>query len=204
MPPIPYYANSAIFFDIRFDPETKDNDYSKLEEIVSKCGSTLARSWAGYEQRDLERFKSFRHVLPETVNSIIADRKKMIPELYKLGTDLAVPDQALEEIWTFYKSTLEEAGLEWVAFGHIGNNHIHINIIPGSLKEMQAGLSIYNEFAKKAVALEGTVSAEHGIGKIKKEFLSIMFSNNELEEMKAVKIALDPGLMLNPGNVLDI
>ena len=204
MPPIPDYAKSAIFFDIRFDPETKDNDYPKLEKIVSKCGSTLARSWAGYEQRDLERFKNFRHVLPETVNSIIADRKKRIPELYKLGTDLAVPDQALEEIWAFYKSTLEETGLEWVAFGHIGNNHIHINIIPGSLTEMQAGLSIYNEFAKKAVAFGGTVSAEHGIGKIKKEFLSIMFSDKELEEMKAVKIALDPGLLINPGNVLDI
>ena len=204
MPPIPDYAKSAIFFDLRFDPESKDSDYSKLEEIVSKCGSTLTSSWAAYEQRDLERFKNFRHILPETVNTIIAERKKKIPELYKLGTDLAVPDQALEEIWAFYKSMLEEAGLEWVAFGHIGNNHIHINIMPRTLKEMQDGLSIYNEFAKKAVALGGTISAEHGIGKIKKEFLSIMFSDKELEEMKAVKIALDPGLMINPGNVLDM
>ncbi|MBE9574354.1 MAG: FAD-binding oxidoreductase [Proteobacteria bacterium] len=204
MPPIPDHAKSAVFFDLKFDPESKDNDYSKLEEISYRCESTLARSWAGYERRDLERFKNFRHVLPETVNSIIAERKKKIPELYKLGTDLAVPDQALEKIWAFYKSTLEEAGLEWVAFGHIGNNHIHINIIPRSLEEMQTGLSIYREFAKKAVSLGGTISAEHGIGKIKKEFFSIMFSDKELKEMKAVKIVLDPGLMLNPGNMLDI
>ncbi len=204
MPPIPDYAKSAVFFDLRFDPESKDNDYSKLEEIVSNCGSTMARSWAGYEQRDLDRFKTFRHVLPETVNSIIAERKKEIPELYKLSTDLAVPDQALVEIWAFYKSKLEETGLEWVAFGHIGNNHIHINIMPRTLKEMRDGLSIYHEFAKKAVALGGTISAEHGIGKIKKEFLSIMFSDKELKEMKAVKIALDPGLIINPGNVLDM
>ncbi|MBW1714657.1 MAG: FAD-binding oxidoreductase [Deltaproteobacteria bacterium] len=204
MPPIPDYAKSAVFFDLRFDPESKDNDYSKLEEIVCTCGSTLAKSWAGYEQRDLERFKNFRHVLPETVNSIIAERKKKIPELYKLGTDLAVPDQALEKIWAFYKSKLEKAGLEWVAFGHIGNNHIHINIIPRSLEEMKEGLSIYREFAKKAVSLGGTISAEHGIGKIKKEFFSIMFSDKELKEMKAVKIALDPGLILNPGNMLNI
>ncbi len=204
MPPIPDYANSAVFFDLRFDPESKDNDYSKLEEIVTKCGSTLARAWAGYEQRDLDRFKNFRHVLPETINSIIAERKKKIPELYKLGTDFAVPDQALEKIWAFYKSTLENAGLEWLAFGHIGNNHLHINIIPRSMEEMKEGLSIYKEFAKKAVVLGGTISAEHGIGKIKKEFFSIMFSEKELKEMKAVKIALDPGLMINPGDVLDI
>jgi len=204
MPPIPDYATSAVFFDLQFDPENNDNDYAQLEEIVSKCGSTLTRSWAGYERRDLERFKNFRHVLPETINAIIAERKKKIPELYKLGTDLAVPDHALEEIWGFYTSILEGAGLEWVAFGHIGNNHIHINIIPRSLKEMKEGLLIYREFAKKAVDLGGTISAEHGIGKIKKEFLSIMFSNTELKEMKAVKNALDPDCMLNPGNVLEI
>ncbi|NVM25848.1 MAG: FAD-binding protein, partial [Desulfobacterales bacterium] len=204
MPPIPDYATSAVFFDLRFDPEAKDNDYSKLEAMVAECGSTLARSWAAYEQRDLDRFKNFRHVLPETTNSIIAERKKKIPELHKLGTDLAVPDQALEEIWAFYESKLAKAGLEWLAYGHIGNNHIHINILPRTLEEMRDGLSIYREFAKKAVSLGGTVSAEHGIGKIKKEFFSIMFSDKELEEMKAVKIALDPGLMINPGNMLDM
>jgi D-lactate dehydrogenase (cytochrome) len=204
MPPIPDYAKSAVFFDLRFDPETNDNDYSKLQEIVTERGSTLASSWAGYEQRDLERFKNFRHVLPETVNAIIAERKKKMPELHKLSTDLAVPDQALEEIWAFYESKLAKASLEWVAFGHIGNNHIHINIIPRTLEEMRDGLSIYHEFAKKAVALGGTISAEHGIGKIKKEFLSIMFSDKELKEMKAVKIALDPNLIINPGNMLDM
>ena len=204
MPPIPDYAKSAVFFDLIFNPESKDHDYSKLEEIAFRCGSTFEMSWAGYEQRDLERFKNFRHVLPETVNAIIAERKKKIPELYKLGTDLAVPDQALEEIWAFYKSILEEADLEWVAFGHIGNNHLHINIIPRSLEEMKEGLSIYKKFAKKAVVLGGTVSAEHGIGKIKKEFFAIMFSDKVLKEMKAVKKALDPGLMLNPGNMLDM
>jgi len=204
MPQIPEYPTSAVFFDLEFDPENKDSDYAKLERIVYRCGSTFSMSWSGYEKRDLERFIHFRHLLPETVNMIIAERKKTIPELYKLGTDLAVPDHALEEIWKFYSSLLEGAGFEWVAFGHIGNNHIHINIIPRSLEEMEEALSIYKEFAKKAVDLGGTISAEHGIGKIKREFFSIMFSDKQLKEMKAVKMALDPGLMLNPGNLLDI
>jgi D-lactate dehydrogenase (cytochrome) len=204
IPPIPDYAKSAIFFDLQFDPEKKENDYERLKKIVSRCGSTIEISWAGYEQRDLDRFKKFRHLLPETVNTILSERKKNIPELYKLGTDLAVPDHALEEIWGFYTSILEKAGLEWVAFGHIGNNHIHINIIPRSLKEMKEGLLIYRKFAKKAVDLGGTISAEHGIGKIKKGFFSIMFSKKELKEMKAVKNALDPDCMLNPGNMLDM
>jgi FAD/FMN-containing dehydrogenase len=69
---------------------------------------------------------------------------------------------------------------------------------------MHRGLSIYREFAEKVVSLNGTISAEHGVGKIKKEFLSIMFSDKDLEEMKAVKRALDPGLMVNPGTMLDM
>jgi D-lactate dehydrogenase (cytochrome) len=204
MPTIPDYAKAAIFFDLGFDPEAANNDYSKLEDLAAQCGSSLARSWAGYEQRDLERFKEFRHLLPETTNTIIAERKKKIPELYKLGTDFAVPDEALEEIWAFYKSKLEGAGLEWVAYGHIGNNHLHINVMPRTVEEMHRGLSVFHDFAEKVVSLNGTISAEHGVGKIKKEFLSLMFSDQDLEEMKAVKRTLDPGLMLNPGNMLDM
>jgi len=204
MPTIPEYAKAAIFFDIGFDPEARDNDCATLEALARECSSTLARSWAGYEQRDLERFKEFRHLLPETTNAIIAERKTSIPELHKLGTDFAVPDEALEEIWAFYTSKLEGAGLEWVAYGHIGNNHIHINIMPRTREEMHLGLSIYREFAEKVVSLDGTISAEHGVGKIKKEFLSIMFLEKDLEEMKAVKRALDPCLMINPGTLLDI
>lgn len=204
MPAIPDYAKAAIFFDMEFDPEATNNDYSRLEDLACQCGSTLAQSWAGYEQRDLERFKEFRHLLPETVNTIVAERKKRVPELYKLGTDFAVPDEALEEVWAFYKSKLEGAGLEWVAYGHIGNNHLHINVMPRSLEEMQLGLSIFRDFAEKVVSLNGTISAEHGVGKIKKEFLSIMFPEASLEQMKAVKCALDPGLMINPGDMLDM
>jgi len=204
MPLIPDYANSAIFFDIQFYPEEKNNDFSKLKEVVSICGSNLTKSWAAYEKRDMQRFKDFRHILPETLNSIITERKKIIPELHKLGTDFAVPNEKLKEIWAFYKSTLEREGLEWLAFGHIGNNHFHVNVLPRSLEEMKTCISVYKEFAKKAVSLGGTISAEHGIGKIKKEFFSIMFSQEKINAMKAVKIALDPGLMINPGDMFDI
>ena len=64
------------------------------------CGADLARSWAGYESRELDRFKVFRHMVPETINSIMAERKKQYPGIHKLGTDMAVPDGHLQEMWT--------------------------------------------------------------------------------------------------------
>ncbi len=204
MPLIPETFKSAVFFELSFDPSAETLHYDPLEEIVRRCGARLENSWAGYEARELERFKVFRHALPETVNAIIAERKKSVPQLHKLGTDLAVPNHRLRDLWDIYQTSLKTAGLEWVAFGHIGNNHIHVNILPNSMEELEQGIALYNNFAKKTVAFGGAVSAEHGIGKMKKEFLPIMFSSEQIRQMAEVKRALDPNLILNPGDMIDI
>ena len=112
-----------------------------------------------------------------------------------------MPDERLRDMWQIYYDALEVADLEWVAFGHIGNNHIHINILPRNASELQRGLALYEHFAVKAVEFGGTVSAEHGIGKMKIKFLELMYSPHHLKEMQAVKLALDPSRILNPGNI---
>ena len=201
MPPIPGHARAALFFEFSFEPMAENLDYDLLEEAINSCGASISDSWAAYENRELQRLKDFRHILPETINAIIAERKKQHPGLHKLGTDLAVPDERLGDIWQIYSDGLEAADLEWVAFGHIGNNHIHINILPRNELELQKGLALYEHFAAKAVEFGGTVSAEHGIGKMKIKFLELMYSPQHLKEMQAVKLALDPGRLLNPGNI---
>lgn len=203
MPTIPDQAEAALFFEFSFDSMADSLDYAALEETVNSCGASLSNSWAGYENRELQRLKDFRHILPETINAIIADRKKQYPQLHKLGTDLAVPDHRLRDMWQIYKDTLEVAGLQWVAFGHIGNNHIHINILPRNATELQKGLALYEHFAAKAVEFGGTVSAEHGIGKMKIKFLELMYSPDHIDQMRALKIALDPEGLLNPGNIFN-
>ena len=203
MPPIPGDPVAAVFYEMTFAPDDANPDDAVLETLAGGCGTTLEKSWAGHEPADLQRFKAFRHLLPETVNAIIAERKKKMPHLHKLGTDFAVPFNRLREMWRVYQATLDAAGLEWVAFGHIGDSHLHINILPNSPAELEKGLRLYEQFARKAVALGGVVSAEHGIGKIKARYLSLMFSDREIDQMRQVKAALDPDLMLNPGNVLE-
>jgi D-lactate dehydrogenase (cytochrome) len=203
MPPIPEHAGAALFFEFSFESMADNLDYGLLEEAINSCGASISDSWAAYENRELQRLKDFRHVLPETINAIIAERKKHYPALHKLGTDLAVPDERLRDIWQIYSDELEAADLEWVAFGHIGNNHIHINILPRNEIELQKGLALYEHFAAKAVEFGGTVSAEHGIGKMKIKFLELMYSPQHLNEMQAVKLALDPGRLLNPGNIFN-
>ena len=201
MPLIPDWAGAALFFELGFAPLSNSLDYTALEQIIKDCGASISESWAAYENREFKRLKDFRHLLPETVNAIIAERKKQHPELHKLGTDLAVPDNRLRDMWQIYKSTLDRADLQWVAIGHIGNNHIHINILPRNGSELEKGLKLYAQFAAKAIEFGGTVSAEHGIGKMKIKFLELMYRPDQIEEMRAVKLAFDPACLLNPGNI---
>ncbi|MEJ5357142.1 MAG: FAD-binding oxidoreductase [Desulfobacterales bacterium] len=202
-PPIPQTARAALFFELDFDPASGPAAPEALAEVLASCGTTPADSWAAYEPRELERLKHFRHILPETINAIIAERKKKHPGLHKLGTDLAVPDEHLEAMWAFYREALDRARLEWAAFGHIGNNHLHINILPRDMADLEKALSLYARFAEQAVAFGGTVSAEHGIGKLKAKFLKTMYREEEIEAMRAVKRALDPQGLLNPGNIFE-
>jgi len=71
------------------------------------------------------------------------------------------------------------------------------------MKEYARAKELYLELARKAVALGGTVSAEHGIGKLKKPFLEIMYGPEGVEEMRRVKRALDPAGILGPGTLFD-
>jgi len=203
MPQIPSEARSAIFFDLPYFEDNLVSDLEKIEKMAKECKTTLKTSWSGYEKREFARFKHFRHALPETVNSIIAERKRQYPELHKLGTDMCVPDEKLGEMMKYYHSVLRQAALEYVIFGHIGDNHVHVNILPKNTEELDLGQKIYEKFAKKAVEYGGSVSAEHGIGKIKLEFLKFMYDEKEIEQMRAVKKALDPSLLFNCGNIFE-
>ena len=201
MPPLPPEGSAAVFFEMSFDSHSEKVDFSVLEETIKKCGADLENSWVGYESRELDRFKVFRHLIPETVNDIISERKKSFPGLHKLGTDLAVPDNHLRDMWKLYREGCTAGGFDWLAFGHIGNNHLHINILPRNLEDQEKGLALYSQFAKKAVEFGGAVSAEHGVGKIKEKFFRLMFTEEQIAQMKRIKTALDPEWLLNPGDI---
>ncbi len=202
MPQIPIHAKSAIFFDLPYSEEKIDKVFSELNSIAEKYKINLSDGWSGYENQDFARFKHFRHALPENINAIIAQRKQEFPQLHKLGTDMSVPEKYFREMMKYYHSVLQNANLKYLIFGHIGDNHVHVNILPKNMQELRLGEKIYEKFAKKAVEYGGSISAEHGIGKIKREYLKIMYSQKELDEMRLIKKTLDPSLTLNYGNII--
>ena len=112
-----------------------------------------------------------------------------------------MPDDVLLKMMAAYRELLDTATLDYVIFGHIGNNHVHVNILPRNLDEYARGKALYLELARKALAWGGTVSGEHGIGKLKKPLLRLMFGEDGIAAMRAVKQVFDPAGLLNPGTL---
>ncbi len=197
-------TQAIVFFEFPYRDEEMEEKVLALEEMLNSHNSSSESSWAGLDRTELEKMKVVRHFVPETINALIAKRKQEYHEVHKIGTDMAVPDRALREYLKFYCDTLERQGMEYVIFGHIGNNHLHVNMIPRNNEEVKQGMENYMLFARKAVELGGTVAAEHGIGKLKRAFLEVMYGPKGISEMQAVKKALDPKWLLNPGDMVPV
>jgi D-lactate dehydrogenase (cytochrome) len=80
---------------------------------------------------------------------------------------------------------------------------VHVNILPRDDDEAGKAWEIYRRFIHRAVELGGTISAEHGIGKLKREYLREMYGDQHLREMAEVKRAFDPEGILGRGNIFD-
>ncbi|MDA3925513.1 MAG: FAD-binding oxidoreductase [Kiritimatiellae bacterium] len=174
-----------------------------VSQLMQSCGASADDTWLASDAPGLKRMKAFRHAVPEQVNSIISERKRKYPELTKLGTDLSVPDSQLQAVMNLYHTGLQAASLEYVIFGHIGDNHVHVNIIPRNMEEYATGKALYTQWAKQVVEWGGSVSAEHGIGTLKKELLAVMYGNEQIQAMRELKALFDPSFMLNPNRLFE-
>jgi D-lactate dehydrogenase (cytochrome) len=195
-------TRAIVFFEFSFTNENMEEMVMGLEEILMKNNTSSESSWAGMDRSELAKMKTVRHFVPETVNGIIAQRKAQYSEMHKIGTDMAVPDEALKGYLEYYIKILDEQGMEYVMWGHIGDNHIHVNMLPRNNEEVHQGMDNYMTFAKRAIELGGTVAAEHGIGKLKRAFLEVMYGEKGISEIQAVKRSLDPTWLLNRGNMI--
>jgi FAD/FMN-containing dehydrogenase len=185
-PEIPPEARAAILFDQELESED-DVEVDAWLERVEAAGALVEASWFATTAADRERFRKFRHTLPELVNDTVRQSGAM-----KMNTDFAVPLEANREMLASYRRVLEaEFPGRYVIFGHIGDAHVHVNLFSDPADPGRA-TSVLKDLAKRAVELGGTVSAEHGVGKRKAHLLELQYTPEQLEMMRAVKRRLDP------------
>ncbi len=197
-------GSCSLFAEFGYDDEAElDSTIERVLAHVAAVGGDESAGLAGVDEAVLKDIRAFRHAVPERINATIAERRQQHPALHKIATDMAVEDQHLRWVYDLYSSRLTAAGLDHAIFGHVGDNHFHVNILPTDEGELVRAKAIYKEFATALVARGGCVSAEHGIGRIKKAFLPVQYGEETLATMRAAKRWLDPGWRLNPGVLID-
>ncbi|HKP46219.1 MAG TPA: FAD-binding oxidoreductase [Pyrinomonadaceae bacterium] len=193
---IPAEAIGAIFFEQETTSETADELMQGWFALLEKHNALADTSWFATNENDQARLREFRHALPVLMNEWFSQHKQR-----KVSTDMSVPDAAFPDILGFYKTTLQASALPYTIFGHIGDNHVHVNILPRNDEEATKAREIYLSFVKRVAEVGGTLSAEHGIGKLKRDYLRLFYSEEDLRQMAALKKALDPAGILGRGNI---
>jgi D-lactate dehydrogenase (cytochrome) len=201
-PVFPEGCSAAILWEyIEKEHGAFEEEMERWEEQLDACDSSFEITWSGFDESEKKKLHSFRHALPETVNCIIAENKRSYPDIRKIGTDSAFPAAVFRNKWNEMITLIENASLMYAAFGHLGDYHIHINLIPGNTYELNIAREVYKKLMAIAIEAGGTVSAEHGIGKIKPAYLAAMYGEEGIAEMKRLKCTLDPEWLFNPGNL---
>ena len=193
-PEIPRGAAAALLI------EAEGDDVDAWEAQLSAAHADIEASWFALSAKDRERFRQFRHSLPEMVNATVLQRGFM-----KMGTDYAVPLDQNRAMLRFYRERLEhELPGQYVIYGHIGDAHVHVNMLPSTQEQASVATALLTEFARQAVALGGTVSAEHGLGKRKAHLLTIQYAPEHIAAMMDVKRRLDPDWLLGRGTLFPV
>ncbi len=191
VPSIPAAAAAAIYLEQPHEgPPPLDAWWAELRHEGALPDDTLFTGDEGGRRA----MHAARHGVPAAVNEQVV--KNGMP---KLSTDFAVPDAGFRELFAAYR----EVELPTVAFGHIGDNHLHVNLLPRDAGELARAREIYLGLARLAVRLGGTLSAEHGIGKRKRSYLPLLVPPDVLQAWRILKRQADPGWVLGRGILLE-
>lgn len=195
---IPENAQAAIWFEQESTTDSFDNILEAWNSLMQTHNVNEETAWFAFSDADKEKIKDFRHAISWKVNEYVARNN-----FRKLGTDVAVPDKSFREFYFTLQNWAKQSNIDFVSYGHFGNSHIHLNFLPKNDAEFNEGKKIYKQICEEAVKLGGTISAEHGIGKAKRDYLLMMYGEANIRKMSALKKSLDPKLILGIGNIFD-
>ena len=179
--------------------ELDGNDAGQLQRESEKLFSVLGQFRTGevlFAETEAEKNRLWK------MRRSVAEAVK-VNSVYK-EEDTVVPRAALTDLLTGVKKICTTFGIQSVCYGHAGDGNLHVNLIKGNLStdqwEKEVPVAIKKIF-ELVVSLGGTLSGEHGIGWVQKNFMPLAFTNVQLDLFRKIKSAFDPNQILNPGKI---
>jgi D-lactate dehydrogenase (cytochrome) len=196
-PNIPKLSQAAVWFEEDYNTDN-DDIIENWISLLNKYNCNDDSVWFAFDKIEQEKFHEFRHAISLKVNEFISQYN-----FKKVGTDVAVPLNHFRTFYCWMKETVEKENVNYVVYGHFGDCHPHLNMLPKNELEYLKSKEIYANICTEAVRLEGTISAEHGIGKLKRDYLKTMYGEDNILRMAKLKSIFDPNKILNVGNIFD-
>ena len=183
---------AILLLEVDGSPGAVEEEAERVREACTAAGATEV-----LRARDEAERQEFWRVRREISLSL-----KMITPL-KFNHDMVVPKGRIPELFALVGRIRDAYRLRIPCFGHAGDGNIHVNIMvsPDDADEIRRAHEAEHVLFEGVVALEGSISGEHGIGFSKAPFLSIELSPDEIALMKRIKAAFDPKGLLNPGKI---
>ncbi|HRP01663.1 MAG TPA: FAD-binding oxidoreductase [Candidatus Kapabacteria bacterium] len=195
---IPKKAVGGIWIEQEYSLSNEEQVLDSWNNIISKYTNYSENTWVALNDKEHQNLREFRHELPLQVYENLTQNSQK-----KVGLDTAVPDDKFPILFDYYLNAFSKLELKNVIFGHIGNSHLHANIFCQNEVEYRRALEVYEKVIDLSLQLNGTVSAEHGIGKLKKSYLIKMYGQQNIDKFKAIKAIFDPFNLLNVGAMFD-
>jgi glycolate oxidase len=191
-PLAPPGTGAALIIEVDGSPETVASEC----HLVEACCRT-----AGAHEIVRAADESDRTSLWEVRRELSASLRFISP--IKLNNDVVVPRGRVPELFDLVDRLRTTGPFRIACFGHAGDGNIHVNILvdPTAPEGLRAAEQAVRTLFEGVVALEGSISGEHGIGISKAPYLAIELSSDEIALMKRIKTAFDPQGLLNPGKI---
>ena len=145
---------------------------------------------------------AFREAVPEAVNRRVGLAKRTVDDtIEKTAADMIVPYARFADSLSLFRDAFESRGLDYAIWGHISDAHLHPNLLPRTADEVRLGQDAILECGREIIRWGGCPLAEHGVGRnpTKQALLRQLYGDAGIEQMRAVKHALDPLGKLSPG-----
>jgi glycolate oxidase len=169
-----------------------DEEIDRAAEACRDSGASRVSLAANDDDRD--RLWNVRRLLSGALKAT---------GLLKINHDVVVPRGRVPELFAAIAELRREYQLRIAAFGHAGDGNIHVNLMvdPRDAQQRARAREAERRLFEQVVALEGSISGEHGIGFAKAQYIGLELSSEEIALMKRVKTAFDPNGILNPGKI---
>ncbi|MFC1495889.1 FAD-binding oxidoreductase [Candidatus Margulisiibacteriota bacterium] len=189
---IPNNASTALYIE----QAVKDSYLDFWDSFFKKHKLSEKKAWMGTNKKQQNTLWEFRHAIPETINELYKAYRQQ-----KVSLDMSVPTHRFRELVKIYNTNLDESRLFYIKFGHIGESHLHVNILPKNDEEIKKAQDLSLLFVTRAISMRGSISAEHGVGKLKHSMLNEMYHEGGILGMIKVKKKFDPALILGLDNI---